>query len=43
MQLMLGVSKVRFTSYLAATAIGVLPVVAIESYVGAAMVDWLFR
>ncbi|MBC8067087.1 MAG: TVP38/TMEM64 family protein [Deltaproteobacteria bacterium] len=42
MQLMLGVSKVRFGSYLAATAIGVLPVVAIESYIGGAVVDWLF-
>lgn len=43
MQLMLGVSQVRFAWYLAATALGVLPVVAIESYIGGAMVDWLFR
>ncbi len=42
MQLMLGVSKVRIVPFLAATAIGVLPLIALESYVGAGVVSWLF-
>lgn len=43
MQLMLGVSKVRFVPFLLATAIGVLPLLALESWVGAGLVEWLFR
>jgi uncharacterized membrane protein YdjX (TVP38/TMEM64 family) len=43
MQLMLGVSTVRYVPFLAATAIGVLPMVALESFVGAGLVEWLFR
>jgi uncharacterized membrane protein YdjX (TVP38/TMEM64 family) len=42
MQLMLGVSKVRFVPFLAATALGVLPLVAVETLLGASLVDWLF-
>jgi uncharacterized membrane protein YdjX (TVP38/TMEM64 family) len=42
MQLMLGVSKVRFGSYLAASALGMLPMIALESFVGASVVGWLF-
>ena len=43
MQLMLGVSKVRFVSFLGASALGLLPLVALESFVGASVVDWLGR
>jgi uncharacterized membrane protein YdjX (TVP38/TMEM64 family) len=42
MQLMLGVSKVRFLPFLAGTALGVLPLVAAETLLGASIVDWLF-
>ena len=42
MQLMLGVSKVRFFPFLAATALGVLPLVALETLLGASVVEWLF-
>ena len=42
MQLMLGVSKVRFGSYLAASALGMLPMIALESFVGASVIGWLF-
>lgn len=42
MQLMLGVSAVRFVPFLAATALGVLPLIVVESYVGAGLVAWLF-
>ncbi len=42
MQLMLGVSTVRFVPFLAATALGVLPLIVLESYVGAGLVAWLF-
>lgn len=42
MQLMLGISTVRFVPFLAATALGVLPLIALESYVGAGVIAWLF-
>lgn len=42
MQLMLGVSKVRFAAYLAASAIGLLPMIALDSFVGASVVEWIF-
>lgn len=42
MQLMLGVSRVRFASYLAASALGLFPMIALESFVGASLVEWLF-
>ena len=42
MQLMLGVSKVRFGPFLAGTVLGVLPLVAAETFLGASIVDWLF-
>jgi uncharacterized membrane protein YdjX (TVP38/TMEM64 family) len=41
MQLMLGVSAVRFVPFLAATALGVLPLIVVESYAGAGLVAWL--
>ena len=41
MQLMLGVSRVRFWPYLAASALGLLPMIALESFVGASVVGWL--
>lgn len=41
MQLMLGVSKVRFVSFLGASALGLLPLVALESFLGAGVIDWL--
>jgi uncharacterized membrane protein YdjX (TVP38/TMEM64 family) len=42
MQLMLGVSNVRFAAYMAATAVGVVPMLLLESYGGATLVSWLF-
>lgn len=42
MQLMFGVSRVRFVPFLLASAIGLLPMTAIESFVGAGVVDYLF-
>ena len=42
MQLMLGVSKVRFSKYVLGTALGLFPMIAIETLVGASLVDWLF-
>lgn len=42
MQLMLGVSNVGFASYMFATAIGVVPMIVIESFGGASLVGWLF-
>jgi uncharacterized membrane protein YdjX (TVP38/TMEM64 family) len=41
MQLMLGVSQVRFGAYIAASALGLFPVMAIESFVGASVAAWL--
>jgi len=43
MQLMLGVSQVRFASYLAASALGLLPMIALDSFVGAGVVSWFFE
>lgn len=43
MQLMLGVSQVRFVPFLAATALGVLPLLALESWVGSGLVEWLLQ
>jgi uncharacterized membrane protein YdjX (TVP38/TMEM64 family) len=42
MQLMLGVSKVRFGPYVAGTALGLLPLIAVETFAGASLVDFLF-
>ena len=42
MQLMFGVSRLRFVPFLLASAIGLLPMIAVESFVGAGVVDWLF-
>ncbi len=42
MQLMLGVSKVRFGPYVLGTALGLLPLVAAETLIGASLVEWLF-
>lgn len=42
MQLMLGVSNVGFAAYMGATAIGVVPMIFIESFGGASLVSWLF-
>jgi uncharacterized membrane protein YdjX (TVP38/TMEM64 family) len=41
MQLMLGVSKVRFVPFLAASALGLAPMIVLESYVGGNVVMWL--
>jgi uncharacterized membrane protein YdjX (TVP38/TMEM64 family) len=43
MQLMLGVSRVRFGPYLVASALGMLPMIALESFVGASLVGWLLE
>ncbi len=43
MQLMLGVSKVRFGPYLLGTILGLLPLVAAETFIGANAVEWLFE
>jgi uncharacterized membrane protein YdjX (TVP38/TMEM64 family) len=43
MQLMLGVSTVRFVPFFLGSALGVLPLLALESWVGAGVVQWLFR
>lgn len=43
MQLMLGVSQVRFVPYLLGSALGLLPMIALESFVGAGVVGWLFE
>lgn len=43
MQLMLGVSKVRFVPFLVASALGLFPLIALESFVGGGVVDWLMR
>lgn len=43
MQLMLGVSKVRLRPYVLGTALGLLPLVAAETLIGASLVEWLFE
>ena len=40
MQLMLGVSRVRFVPFLAASGLGLAPMIVLESYVGANIVSW---
>lgn len=42
MQLMFGVSRVRFVPFVLASAIGLLPMIAVASFVGAGVVEWLF-
>ncbi|MBX7084688.1 MAG: VTT domain-containing protein [Nannocystaceae bacterium] len=42
MQLMLGVSQVRFGAFLLGSAIGLAPVVVVESFVGGNLARWLF-
>ncbi len=42
MQLMLGVSRVRFGAFLLGSAIGLAPVVVAESFVGGNLARWLF-
>lgn len=42
MQLMLGVSSVRFWPFMAASAIGLVPMLALESWLGSGVVTWLF-
>ena len=41
MQLMLGVSKVRLGPYVLGTALGLFPLLAAETLIGASLVDWL--
>jgi len=41
MQLMFGVSRVRFGSFLAGSAIGLLPLIAFETFAGRGLLDWL--
>lgn len=40
MQMMLGISRVRFGPFLAGTALGVIPVVAFETFVGGGLIEW---
>jgi uncharacterized membrane protein YdjX (TVP38/TMEM64 family) len=42
MQLMLGVSQVRYWLFLAASALGLIPMIVLTSYVGSGLVSWLF-
>jgi uncharacterized membrane protein YdjX (TVP38/TMEM64 family) len=42
MQLMLGVSKVRFVPFLFASALGLAPMIVLTSYVGSSLVAWVF-
>lgn len=41
MQLMLGVSRVRILPFLAGTALGIVPLIAAETWLGAGVLDWL--
>lgn len=41
MQLMFGVSRVSFPSFLAASAIGLTPLIAAETWLGGSLIDWL--
>jgi uncharacterized membrane protein YdjX (TVP38/TMEM64 family) len=41
LQLMFGVSQVRFRDVMAGTAVGMLPVMAAEVFLGASAFDWL--
>lgn len=41
LQLMLGVSRVRFGAFVAGTAIGIAPMVAFETFVGGSIIGWV--
>lgn len=41
LQLMLGVSRVRFREFVAGTALGIVPMVAFETFVGGSIIGWL--
>jgi uncharacterized membrane protein YdjX (TVP38/TMEM64 family) len=41
MQLMLGVSQVRYLPFLTASALALAPMIVLESYVGSGIVAWL--
>jgi uncharacterized membrane protein YdjX (TVP38/TMEM64 family) len=42
MQLLFGVSRVRFWAFVAGSALGLLPMIAAETWVGGSVVDWLW-
>lgn len=42
MQLMFGVSRVRFWAFVAGSAIGLLPMIAAETWIGGSVVAWLW-
>lgn len=42
MQLMFGVSRVRFVPFVLGSALGLIPMLAIETFLGANVVDWFF-
>ncbi|MCX4240073.1 TVP38/TMEM64 family protein [Paraliomyxa miuraensis] len=42
MQLMFGVSRVRFASFVAGSALGLLPMLAVETFVGGSVVEWIW-
>lgn len=42
MQLMFGVSRVRFATFVLASALGLLPMIAAETWVGGSVVQWLW-
>jgi len=42
MQLLFGVSRVRYGSFLAASALGLLPMIAVETLLGSTAVTWLW-
>ncbi len=42
MQLMFGVSRVRFWAFVGGSALGLIPMIAIETWVGGSVVAWLW-
>lgn len=42
MQLMLGVSRVRVVAFVAGSAVGLLPMIAAETWIGGSLVQWLW-
>ena len=42
MQFMFGVSRVRFVPFLLGSMIGLIPMICIETWLGANVVDWMF-
>lgn len=42
MQLMFGVSRVRFWAFVAGSAVGLLPMIAVETWVGGSVVAWIW-